>query len=112
MLGSKTSMASVTIEEKRLRQLKQQLFGKEQPLGKEAPAHKIQSAPDSPAVKQFHAQTVSIDSTLLKKDFTKIISFSIHNKLLILVFTLNFYSMDVARYNCGIRKSLCIGHRA
>ena len=77
MLGSKTSMASVTIEEKRLRQLKQQLFGKEQPLGKEAPAHKIQSAPDSPAVKQVHAQTVSIDSTLLKKDFTKIISFSI-----------------------------------
>lgn len=77
MLGSKTSMASVTIEEKRLRQLKQQLFGKEQPLGKEAPAHKTHSVPDHASAKPIHAQTISFDSTSLKKDFTKIISFSI-----------------------------------
>ena len=70
-------MASVTLEEKRLKQLKQQLFGKEQPvtinLSKEANNQANLSLHSKHSVA---AQTALIIPTSLKTDLVKIVLFS------------------------------------
>lgn len=101
VLGSMTSMASITLEEKRLKQLKQQLFGKEQPLSSQLPKPKIpaenplrrineasearqrrrlstnlQTIKVSPNSKQPPYSTDLADPISLKSDITKIIIFS------------------------------------
>lgn len=68
-------MASVKIEEKRLKQLKQQLFGKEQPLhskeisSKQTSIHSFKQLPKS--------QTTVINPISLKTDLIKIATFSL-----------------------------------
>lgn len=82
VLGSKTDMASVTLEEKRLKQLKQQLFGKEQPLASQAPKSKLQittnlqTTKDSQISKYPASQTALLDPISIKRDLIKIVTFS------------------------------------
>ena len=73
VLGSKTSMASVTIEEKRLKALKQQLFGKEQPVFE----NKAKVTVSDLNITSGKTPAVTAHSSLtLKNDLLKIASFS------------------------------------
>lgn len=86
-----TSMATLTLEEKRLKQLKQQLFGKEQPIAREIPNAKRPASPPwrgeqitnnfqitkkTQDLKQTSPQTALIDPISLKRDLSKIIILS------------------------------------
>ncbi len=73
VLGSKTSMASVTIEEKRLKALKQQLFGKEQPVFD----NKAKVTVSDLNITSTKAPVMIAHSALtLKSDLLKIVTFS------------------------------------
>lgn len=69
VLGSKTYMASVTLEQKRLEQLKQQLFGKSDstPFKITPKQSKNENNP-----KHETAGTIAFDSINLKADLVKI----------------------------------------
>lgn len=86
-----TSMTSVSMEEKRLKQLKQQLFGKEQSILSQVPktessslpaqkgeqyTSKLQITKEVQKSKQTY-QTAIIDPISLKNDLIKILTFSL-----------------------------------
>lgn len=73
VLGSKTSMASVTIEEKRLKALKQQLFGKEQPVFDSKTKVTVS---DLNIASSKTPITTAYTPLALKSDLLKIVSFS------------------------------------
>ncbi len=68
VIGSKTHMASVTLEQKKLEQLKQQLFGKSDTSYKITPKQLKDMNSKSIAV----ASTTTLDSINLKSDLMKI----------------------------------------
>lgn len=72
VLGSKTDMATMTLEEKRLKQLKQQLFGKEQPLTQKVTLKELKSIASFKSSAKPSPQTAVIDSISLKSDLMKI----------------------------------------
>jgi hypothetical protein len=90
VLGSKTSMASVSIEEKRLKALKQQLFGKEQPVYD----HKAKLSPKDLNFKSGKSAESSpaVTALSLKKDLTKIAILSV--SALLIQFALFFASRN------------------
>ena len=70
-----TSMASVNLEEKKLKLLKQQLFGKEHPAYS-VPSN-LKSIKNLNAARQeTHSAAVAVDSISMKRDLMKIVIFS------------------------------------
>ncbi len=75
-------MSIVSLEEKRLKQLRQQLFGKEQTAARIVPAagsrdtNTLQIDRQTQSTKQINAQTSIINPISLRKDFIKIILLS------------------------------------
>lgn len=68
-------MTSVTLEEKRLRQLKQQLFGKEQPLPSQTPRYKLPNKSQLEDSKP-HQTPTTLESINLRPDLTRIVILS------------------------------------
>lgn len=72
VLGSNTNMAGVTLEQKRLEQLKQQLFGKEQTM-----TYKVNPKAPAAHISQSSTSTALLEPQSLKSDLIKIALLSI-----------------------------------
>ncbi len=72
-----TSMTSVSLEEKRLKQLKQQLFGKEAPTSYQTTDRRSRSSKNTPDnLTDTPATALISDKILLKNDLMKIATLS------------------------------------
>lgn len=69
VLGSMTSMATVTLEQKRLEQLKQQLFGKSDSISFKITPKQLKN---ENVLKQATTGTIAFNSINLKADLVKI----------------------------------------